>query len=464
MLTKLDFEKLRVKELVVKSNELNFFALFNSSLQLKLFSKIITMIRKSPDRNEYVIPISDILRQFGISKTNYTQIKNLAKKMEVFIDMPREDGMIGPDGYIIQDRAPPFKRIRTENPSTITFEVNENLKSHLVDLSGSFSSYNLENILSLSSKASIRLYEILNQWRGVGKKTFSFMDLKKMIGVSDNKQYKHFKSAFLIKAQKELKEKTDISFVFEEVKEGRRVKKLIFTIENNQKGRVANDVDFENLKIVSRSSASNESDIGNIEGIDRLIILGISKKDLEQEVKKIKNELKDPSDSNIAKLIKFFLSQDDIKDVISNKNNQVKSIPGLIYNNIKKRRYLNQETLDSIIFLENEEVKRKEEELKNCSKFIIRNDEKLWHIAKKLLEVRQELKEFPSYIDLEKINFSLLEEGVAYFIIRNEVENYKFIKNNFLKYKSDVIKELSRAEEGVIDIKVERESDITNWI
>ena len=155
-------------DLVVKSNELNFYSLFDTALQLKLFSKVISLIRKDPNQDCHTVYIADVLEEFGIGKGNYTQVKNLAKKMEVFVDMPQELYDISDsEEYEVHDRAPPFKRIKTNNPSTITFEINNVLKSHLIDLSGSFSSYYLENILYLKSKASIRLYEILNQYKGI---------------------------------------------------------------------------------------------------------------------------------------------------------------------------------------------------------------------------------------------------------------------------------------------------------
>ena len=205
-------------DLVVKSNELNFYSLFDTGLQLKLFSKVISLIRKNPNEDSHTVYISDILEEFGMGRGNYTQVKNLAKKMEVFVDMPQELSDISSfKEYEVQDRAPPFKRIKTNNPSTITFEINNILKSHLIDLSGSFSSYYLENILYLKSKASIRLYEILNQYKGIKKYKIKLGKLKLMIGIKEGeyKFYKDFKRRFLLKAQKELADKTDLSFTFE---------------------------------------------------------------------------------------------------------------------------------------------------------------------------------------------------------------------------------------------------------
>lgn len=459
-------------DLVVKSNELNFYSLFDTGLQLKLFSKVISLIRKNPNEDSHTVYISDILEEFGMGRGNYTQVKNLAKKMEVFVDMPQELSDISSfKEYEVQDRAPPFKRIKTNNPSTITFEINNILKSHLIDLSGSFSSYYLENILYLKSKASIRLYEILNQYKGIKKYKIKLGKLKLMIGIKEGeyKFYKDFKRRFLLKAQKELADKTDLSFTFEEVKSGRKVDELIFRIKDNFD--IKNKIPLENLKMVNEIDETNNQKVKtkkfseeeienaysellsekkkdnpivtsypfNLSRIDELINLGISKKDIEKEFIKLSQEIDDFSEDNIEKLLYYFLNQTDVKNVISGKK-EVKSQSSYIFTLIKNRSFLNQETLTKIIKKSETDNKKEEEKNNKKEKYQIRNAEPFWQFICNYLDLKKQ-EDWGKMLKFELLNFSLIENKVMYLIFSKSDDNSrdKFHRDNLLREKENLI-------------------------
>lgn len=123
----------------------------------------------------------------------------------------------------------------------IIFEISSQLRPYLLQLKDNFTSFQLENIPKLSSSYSIRLYEILCQYKNIGKRTFhNIDDLQKMIG-SAYEQYGHFKARVLDPTQKDLTKNTDITFDLEEVKKGRRVEKLIFHIKENIPTNSANE-------------------------------------------------------------------------------------------------------------------------------------------------------------------------------------------------------------------------------
>lgn len=117
------------------------------------------------------------------------------------------------------------------NDETI-FEISGRLKEYLLKLKENYTTYQLQNIPKLNSSYSIRIYELLSQYRKIGKRKFSIEDLKKKIGCN-YKLYGHFKSKALNKAYKELALYTDIKFEFEELKTGRKVTSIIFYIYPN---------------------------------------------------------------------------------------------------------------------------------------------------------------------------------------------------------------------------------------
>jgi plasmid replication initiation protein len=115
-------------------------------------------------------------------------------------------------------------------------EFSPKLKPYLLQLKERFTTYRLHNVMQLRSVYSIRIYELLKQYALIGMRLFELDDLKFILGIEKNEyeKYGHFKSKVLKVAQKELNEKTDISFDFEEIKSGRKVTKINFIIRKKE--------------------------------------------------------------------------------------------------------------------------------------------------------------------------------------------------------------------------------------
>jgi len=133
-----------------------------------------------------------------------------------------------------------FYDINTDENGLIEFEVNPNLKPYLLNITNNFTAYDRSKISHLKSFYSIRLYELLKQYQdktGGGWWKVTLDKLKEILKISE-KQYKlygHLKDKVILVAQKELYEKTDIKFTFEEQKKGRRIDVLTFYISPNNK-------------------------------------------------------------------------------------------------------------------------------------------------------------------------------------------------------------------------------------
>ncbi len=106
------------------------------------------------------------------------------------------------------------------------------LKPFLLELKDRFTSYKLKMIIQLRSSFSIRIYELLKQYEKIGFRIFDLVDLREILGIDKDEYpfYGNFKARIILSAQKELAERTDIAFDFEEIKTGRSVKKIKFII------------------------------------------------------------------------------------------------------------------------------------------------------------------------------------------------------------------------------------------
>lgn len=91
--------------------------------------------------------------------------------------------------------------------------------------------------MELKSGYSIRIYEILKRWQFINDVEIPLDELRKMVGATDKYlEYHNFKKRVLAPAEKEIAEKTDLSFKYKEVKRGRKVVAIRFFIRERQAG------------------------------------------------------------------------------------------------------------------------------------------------------------------------------------------------------------------------------------
>ena len=100
----------------------------------------------------------------------------------------------------------------------------------LTSLRENFTSYRLANIVNLTSVYSIRLYEMLLQWRKIGKVTFTMESFRESMGIkkTEYKRMFDFKKKVLNIAVNQINQNTDINCNYIEVKKGRKITGLEF--------------------------------------------------------------------------------------------------------------------------------------------------------------------------------------------------------------------------------------------
>ena len=217
------------QELIVKSNTLLQQPLYKTSVELKLFSRVILAIRSNPNELSFTFQIKDLLESFQGWTDNYTELKKIPKKIVRVVDLNPSD-----KGFHL---SAVFTDIFVHEEGVIIFEVNKNVKPFILDLSNNFTQYYFENIARLKSSFSIRIYEFLKQYEKIGSRKTTVTALRFFLNI-DNDKYKlygDFKKKTILVAQQELKEKTDIYFEFEEKKVGRRIEEINFIIIKNKK-------------------------------------------------------------------------------------------------------------------------------------------------------------------------------------------------------------------------------------
>ncbi|CAI3959389.1 Protein involved in initiation of plasmid replication (PDB:2Z9O) [Commensalibacter communis] len=109
---------------------------------------------------------------------------------------------------------------------------SDSIMPYLTQLKGQFTSIIIRNIASLKSNYSIRIYEILMQFKLIGSRTITIQKLRSMLEVED--KYATFKALnqWIIKPSlKELNDKSNLIITLKTIKEGRNVKALKFNFK-----------------------------------------------------------------------------------------------------------------------------------------------------------------------------------------------------------------------------------------
>jgi plasmid replication initiation protein len=215
--------------LVVKGNDL-IISRYNLSLaEQRLILQVVSMINKDDeDFKDYYVSISDYLDLVESNSNNYYQVKKFTEELlKKPLHIPLQDGNFLACNWF-------SSIVYLSEKGVIVCRFDPHLKPYLLQLKNRFTAYRLENVLKLKNKYLIRLYEILKRYENIREKEISLDNFKKYLSIPDTYLYGDIKKRILKPAQKEFKERTDIIFDFQEIKEFKKVVAIKFLIYLNQ--------------------------------------------------------------------------------------------------------------------------------------------------------------------------------------------------------------------------------------
>lgn len=217
--------------LVTKSNA---FIRAHVKTDSKAFYHILNIVASKiqpsdTDFQVYDIPVREILRSSpdaGVGGQRYKAAAEIIKKvMTSVLYLPKENQKLSV--YTL------FSKIELdENNHSISVGIHPDLKPHFLELNAHYTRIKLNYLLAISSKYSIRLYEILMSWKSMSIYEARLSDLHDMLGTpsSMRKDFRQFRTRILVPAQRDIYSKADFWFTWEPVKVGRRVDGLVFSL------------------------------------------------------------------------------------------------------------------------------------------------------------------------------------------------------------------------------------------
>ncbi len=230
------------RDLIVSSNELIHAKYHFSLWQKRVFMYFVSQIGKEDSEfRMQKVYIADLVRFFESDQNGTVTdiIENVPRQLyETSIQVPSRD-LDGNERFGEVRLITKYTKPQDKKPGNAYIELkfNEDLKPHLIDLKKQFSKYELRYIVHLQSSHAIRIYEILKSHQYQKTIDLDVDYLKIILEVADKyKLYGDFKRKIIDKAQTDLAQYCDIAFSYKEIKAGKKVVTLRFTILENRPG------------------------------------------------------------------------------------------------------------------------------------------------------------------------------------------------------------------------------------
>lgn len=226
-----NMEKKDDRSLIVKSNKLVEAKYKLTGGEQKIIYKLTSAIKKDDtDFKEYVFKIAEFMDMLGVKdKSKYSEIPKITKGL-----MKKVFSIYDEQGELQISWLSSVRYLKGSGEVILKFDPA--LKPLLLQLKSGFTRFEIHNVMKLRSFYSMRMYELLKQYLTIGERKFDLSYLREILGIEDNEYqlYADFKRFVIKQAQKEINNKTDIHFEFEEIKSGRKVTTLHFIIRSNK--------------------------------------------------------------------------------------------------------------------------------------------------------------------------------------------------------------------------------------
>lgn len=237
------------KDLIFKSNVL-VNGKYDITMVQARFLVFVSSLVNAYDENlfTYQIQTSTVLDYLGIDRANIKWLVGTLTKLQTSLVCLQDDNEAIEYATFLG-----WFRLDKKN-DLLEFRFDASMKPHYLQLKNNFVTLEKNKYLDFTSMYTVKFYEyikynyqLFERYKNNGYREFE-VDLedftKQFASTFDHKKgvfevpkayktYANFKIKVLEVAQKELKEKNDIYFDFEEIKVNKAVKRLIITIKQN---------------------------------------------------------------------------------------------------------------------------------------------------------------------------------------------------------------------------------------
>lgn len=232
------------KNHVVKSNQVIEASYQLSAVEQRIVLAAISRIPKNqPITDDELYPVSvDELKQLGVhEKTAYRDLKEGINRLyERSINLS------------IDDKSIKMRWVQEiqflDSQSVIGIRFSKPILPFISNLSREFTKYALSDIAGINSGYGIRIYELLVQYRQMGKREISVESLRTMLELGKKYPlFADFKKRVIDTAIDQINEYSPLKVTYEQKKTGRKVTHIIFSFKEKSKSITHTSKDFYQL-------------------------------------------------------------------------------------------------------------------------------------------------------------------------------------------------------------------------
>ena len=236
-----------MKKLIVKDNALieASYTLDAVEQRILLLAVLASRQQRQPKDNKVKIHAYEYMNTFGVERhASYEALRNGAKGLfEAKFQYQKVDDETGAVG--VAESRWVESAIYFDKLATVELAFTSDVLPLIGELEKRFTQYEIEQIAGLQSRYSIRLYEMLMQWRSSGKTPeIALKTLRNRLGLLDDEYNRmcDFKSRVIDAALKQINEHTDIKATYEQHKQGRSITGFTFTFKEKPKPKTAKEL------------------------------------------------------------------------------------------------------------------------------------------------------------------------------------------------------------------------------
>ena len=274
------------KNHVVKSNQVIEASYQLSAVEQRIILAAISRIPKNqPITDDELYPVSvDELKQLGVhEKTAYRDLKEGINRLyERSINLS------------IDDKSIKMRWVQEiqflDSQSVIGIRFSKPILPFISNLSREFTKYALSDIAGINSGYGIRIYELLVQYRQIGKREISVESLRTMLELGKKYPlFADFKKRVIDTAIDQINEYSPLKVTYEQKKTGRKVTHIIFSFKEKSKSITHTSKDFYQLSDAQINLFGNQ--LSRLQELSHLASEGES---YEILAAKIKDMLRNP--------------------------------------------------------------------------------------------------------------------------------------------------------------------------
>ena len=216
--------------LIVKSNQVIEASYTLTTIEQRLILSAIAQVPKGEEISDdvlYPLTTKNLVKLGGDEKASHKEFKNAVNRLY-------ERSIVLRDG----DESDSFRWIQEKvfNGSKVAFiRFSKPILPFLSNLKAEFTKYLESDIVGMSSPYSIRFYELIMQYRSIGKREISLEDLRWMFQLQNKYPvWADLKKRVIDQATKEINEHSPYNLTIEPKRTGRKITSIVLKFQDKK--------------------------------------------------------------------------------------------------------------------------------------------------------------------------------------------------------------------------------------